>query len=212
MRILVASLLAIAAAIFAFTSAAFAQTPTATAQVRDANGRVVGTATFAEIADGVQVSGTFTGLMAGDHGIHIHAVGQCDPPGFTTAGGHFNPHGRQHGLQNPQGAHAGDLPNLAVAANGTGRITAVAQGATLGSGDGSLFDADGSALVIHAGPDDAVSDPAGNSGARVACGVITLASVPVGLPRAGGLDAVAPALAGLGALGAGALLRRRAAR
>jgi Cu-Zn family superoxide dismutase len=105
------------------------------------------------------------------HGTHLHATGRCDPPGFTTAGGHLNPAARQHGLRNPAGPHLGDLPNLTVAANGTGRMEATIA-ATLTPGQAPLFDADGTALVVHAGPDDMVTDPAGNSGARIACTVI----------------------------------------
>jgi Cu-Zn family superoxide dismutase len=105
-------------------------------------------------------------------------VGKCEPPDFASAAGHFNPEGKKHGLLSPQGPHAGDLPNLPVAADGTGQLNYVARGVTLGSGSGSLFDADGTAVVIHAGPDDHKTDPAGNSGARIACGVIQKVSQP----------------------------------
>jgi Cu-Zn family superoxide dismutase len=106
------------------------------------------------------------------HGIHFHAVGRCDPPDFMSAGDHFNPTNRQHGQRNPQGPHAGDLPNLTVEANGTATYQATNALVTLGPGANSLLDADGSALVIHADPDDDVTDPAGNSGGRIACAVI----------------------------------------
>lgn len=112
------------------------------------------------------------GLPTGNHGIHIHAVGRCDPPDFMSAGAHFNPTNRQHGLQNPNSPHASDLPNLQVGADGTGRLDALDRDVTLASGANSLFDADGSALVIHAGEDDNMTDPAGNSGGRIARGII----------------------------------------
>jgi Cu-Zn family superoxide dismutase len=112
------------------------------------------------------------GLPPGQHGYHVHAVGNCDPGDFMTAEGHFNPTNKEHGLHNPLGSHVGDLPNLIVADDGTASMTAVASYATLAPSDTSLFDMDGSALVIHAGADDEVTDPAGNSGARIACGVL----------------------------------------
>ena len=105
------------------------------------------------------------GLSPGDHGLHLHAVGRCDIPTFESAGAHWNPAGRQHGHLNPQGPHAGDLPNLTASANGRGALNFLVAG-------GSLADADGTALVIHALPDDYRSDPGGNSGGRVACAVL----------------------------------------
>ena len=111
-----------------------------------------------------------TGLPAGEHGIHVHATGQCDAPAFTTAGGHFNPDSMQHGFENPQGPHHGDLRNVTVGDDGTAQqeLTAPA-GTTLAA----LLDADGAALVVHATADDYRTDPSGNSGDRIACGVIT---------------------------------------
>ena len=105
------------------------------------------------------------GLSPGDHGLHLHAVGRCDGPAFQSAGAHWNPAARQHGHLNPQGAHAGDLPNLTVSANGHGAITFLVTG-------GPLADADGTALVVHARPDDYRTDPSGNSGDRIACAMI----------------------------------------
>ena len=145
----------------------------AIAELRNASGQSVGTARLTEVGAGVQIVLEARGLPPGVKGVHVHEVGKCDPPGFTTAGGHFNPGKKQHGLQNPQGPHAGDLPNLTVAADGTGRLETTSGQITLKAGPTSLFDADGSALVIHAGPDDFKTDPTGNSGARIACGVIT---------------------------------------
>jgi Cu-Zn family superoxide dismutase len=114
------------------------------------------------------------GLPHGIHGIHVHSVGRCDPPDFASAGPHWNPASRKHGLNNPAGPHAGDLPNVEVAANGVLSATVTLPGASLtGAGPaGTLLDADGAALVIHAAADDYVTDPSGNSGARIACAVI----------------------------------------
>ena len=137
-----------------------------------ADGANVGVATFVETATGVDISVEVSGLEAGEHGIHIHAVGLCEAPDFTSAGGHFNPFGAEHGFDNPNGPHAGDLPNLEIGEDGTGSLQYTNTLITLGEGEGSLFDEDGSALVIHAGMDDHTTDPAGDSGARVACGVI----------------------------------------
>jgi Cu-Zn family superoxide dismutase len=111
-----------------------------------------------------------SGLTPGVHGIHLHAVGKCEGPGFTSAGGHLNPAGRQHGTLNPAGSHLGDLPNLEVRADGTAALE-FRIGQPQSALRGELFDADGTAVVIHAGPDDYRSDPAGNSGGRIACGV-----------------------------------------
>ncbi|MSP13204.1 MAG: superoxide dismutase family protein [Chloroflexi bacterium] len=164
---------------------AFAQAQQAKAELRNANGQVIGTATLTQQAGGVQINLQVTGLPAGQHGIHIHAVGKCDAPDFASAGGHFNPQNKQHGSQNPNGPHAGDIPNLDLAQNGAGNLQFVDTLVSLGAGENSLFDADGSALVIHAGMDDLKSDPAGNSGVRMACGVITASTVPVRLPVTG---------------------------
>ncbi|MFD1610981.1 superoxide dismutase family protein [Sphingomonas tabacisoli] len=109
------------------------------------------------------------GLPAGTHGIHIHTVGRCDAPDFQTAGGHWNPTGKQHGRDNPMGAHEGDLPNIEIGADGRGNADFTVAGATLAA----LLDADGAAIVIHASADDYRTDPSGNSGARIACGVIS---------------------------------------
>jgi Cu-Zn family superoxide dismutase len=151
----------------------FAQQPgDARADLKNASGESVGMATFSPESGGVRLKAQVKGLPAGPHGIHVHAVGKCDGPDFMTAGGHFNPTSHQHGLNNPQGAHAGDMPNLMVASDGSGTIDALLKDASLGTGAGSLFGPEGTALVIHADKDDEVTDPTGNSGARIACGVI----------------------------------------
>lgn len=146
---------------------------TATADIRDAQGRSVATATLVQDDDGVEIAILATALPPGVHGIHLHTTGTCTPPDFTSAGGHFAPSDRRHGFENPDGPHAGDLPNIDVASNGTGAFALENERVTLTPGPASLFDADGTAIVIHAGPDDYRTDPAGDSGARIACGVVT---------------------------------------
>jgi Cu-Zn family superoxide dismutase len=145
------------------------------ANIMNAQGMQIGTAKLKAVKDGVQISVKVAGLSAGDHGIHIHTVGKCEGPAFTTAGGHFNPTSAHHGMNNTMDPHphAGDLPNLKVAANGKGSATILAKGVTLGDGANSLFHDGGTSLVIHAKADDLMSDPSGNSGDRVACGVIS---------------------------------------
>jgi superoxide dismutase, Cu-Zn family len=145
----------------------------ARADLRNASGQVVGSATFTQVGSALRVLVEVQGLPPGAKGVHVHAIGTCDGPAFTSAGDHFNPHGRQHGALNyPKGPHAGDLPNITVGADGKGRLETTTELMTLGSGAGGLFDTDGSAIVVHAAPDDFKTDPTGNSGARIACGVI----------------------------------------
>ena len=182
--------------------------------LRDADGRTVGTAQFSEAAGGVRLSLQVSGLPPGGHGIHVHAVGQCDPAAFTSAGAHFNPDSRQHGLSNPAGPHAGDLPALVVAPNGQASYTATSARVTLGPGPASLFDADGSALIIHAAADDQVTDPTGNSGDRIACGILVrgAARLPAtGAPGSAPLPQVAGALLAGAPVALRALRRRGAA-
>lgn len=143
---------------------------TATAQVRDSAGNDLGTLTLADASSGIAVSGTLRGVSPGTHAIHIHTVGQCAPP-FQTAGGHWNPTNRQHGTANAQGPHLGDLPNITVRADSTADVQATTPGGSL-QGMNALLDADGAAVVVHADADDNRTDPAGNAGARIACGVV----------------------------------------
>lgn len=190
---------------------ALAQTTGAYAVLKDKDGKTVGTATLTQTAAGVQVAISAQGLTPGAHGFHVHAVGTCTPPDFTSAGGHFNPDGKQHGLQNPAGAHVGDMPNLVADAAGKASATAVAQRATLAAGATSLFDADGSAIVIHANADDDKTDPTGNAGGRVACGVVTAGQLPSTstAPASLPLTGIAAAAAAIAAAALAVALRRR---
>lgn len=147
----------------------------AKADILDAKGKSIGHATLTEQKNGVKVKLKVSGLPPGKHGFHIHESGTCTPPDFKSAGGHFNPFDKHHGIENPEGKHAGDFPNLVAKENGKAEVTAVAEGATLKQGKGSLFKEGGTAIVIHADPDDNMTDPAGNAGARIACGVIVKA-------------------------------------
>jgi Cu-Zn family superoxide dismutase len=139
------------------------------ASLASADGAPRGTARFSNTAGGISVQVEAQGLPAGVHGIHIHTTGRCEAPDFASAGPHWNPTGRQHGRDNPQGAHHGDLPNLTVGADGRGSMQLTTAGGSLAE----LLDPDGAALVIHANADDDRTDPSGNSGGRIACGVIT---------------------------------------
>lgn len=145
---------------------------TAHAKLIDSHGRSVGTATLIQTAQGVRIDLRLFHLPPGVHALHIHAVGKCTPPDFASAGPHFNPFGKKHGFKNPEGPHAGDLPNFTVAATGSAQTSVLAKEVTLGSGPNSLFHPGGTSLVIHAGADDYKTDPAGNAGPRIACGVI----------------------------------------
>lgn len=176
--------LAAGALLLVTATSAFAQTPGAEADLKSPDGKAVGTVTFTQESGGVMLKASVSGLPPGEHGIHVHAVGKCDAPDFTTAGGHYNPASKQHGLENPQGAHAGDMPNLKVGEDGKGTFEFLLKNVTTTTGAGTLFGPDGTAVVIHAGPDDEKTDPSGNSGARIACGVIM---------KAGGTAQAAPA-------------------
>jgi len=134
----------------------------------DSAGRQIGTVVAWQTTGGISFRVSASGLPHGLHGIHVHPIGRCDPPDFASAGTHWNPAGKQHGLNNPNGPHAGDLPNVEVAANGVLSQTVVLPNATMAQ----LLDADGSSIMIHAQADDYVSQPAGNSGPKIACAVI----------------------------------------
>lgn len=141
--------------------------PMAVAVLHDARGVEVGRATAQDVQEALRVTVEVHSLPPGVHGVHVHGVGRCDPPEFASAGGHWNPLGTRHGTLNPAGAHMGDLPNLDVGTDGRATLAVNLPGGTIAS----LLDGDGAAIVVHAGRDDMMTDPAGNSGARIACGV-----------------------------------------
>ena len=141
--------------------------------VVDSTGKNIGTAELTETESGVRVRLLLKGLEAGKKAIHFHEVGKCDPPKFTTSGSHVNPAKKQHGFDNPKGYHAGDLPNLKVNEDGVVDLEITTPNVTLKKGEpNSLLDEDGSTLIIHEKEDDYVTDPSGNSGDRIACGII----------------------------------------
>jgi Cu-Zn family superoxide dismutase len=149
----------------------------ATVELKDAQGSKVGEASLRPSPNGVLFDVTLTGATAGDHALHIHQTGRCDPPDFKSAGGHFRPAGKEHGFLDPNGPHAGDLPNLHVPPGGRLEVEVLADHVTLDEGANALLDSDGAALVMHAKADDYRTDPAGAAGDRVACGVIEAAPV-----------------------------------
>ena len=147
--------------------------PAAVARLVDASGNPVGNVLLSQDRGSVRILLDVNGLPPGDKAVHIHEVGQCDGPSFESAGAHFNPTRAEHGTSNPRGPHAGDLPDVTVNSAGKGHLEVSAKLVTLDKkAPASLLDADGSAIVIHAAPDDFKTDPTGNSGARIACGVI----------------------------------------
>jgi Cu-Zn family superoxide dismutase len=146
--------------------------PTANASLFDTSGTRVGLVSFSEVDGNGRMGVSVSGLSPGNHGMHIHENGACTPPAFESAGRHFNPGAKQHGLLNPEGPHAGDLPNLVVEADGSADTTFAVATSLLAQGSGSMIGAQKRAFVIHANPDDQKTDPSGNSGTRVVCGVI----------------------------------------
>ena len=141
-------------------------------ELKDGQGKSVGSAMLTSSATGVRIRLNVKGLEPGEHAIHVHQVPTCTAPDFKSAGAHFNPDGKQHGPQNPNGPHAGDMPNFTVKPDGTSTQVVVAPNVTMGDDAHSIFSGSGTALVIHAKPDDMKSDPAGNAGDRIACGII----------------------------------------
>jgi superoxide dismutase, Cu-Zn family len=176
--VIAAACLASAATLAATGHPPIASTPqasgtSATAELSNPDGRRVGRVELRESEAGVLLRVRLDGVPAGTHAIHLHEHGRCESPSFESAGGHVNPTGAHHGLLHAEGPHAGDLPNLHVPESGTLDVELVAANAALDNGTSSLMDADGSAVVIHEGADDYRTDPAGDAGSRIACGVVT---------------------------------------
>jgi Cu-Zn family superoxide dismutase len=168
----------IAVALFGLLGTAlFAANKPVTVTLKDAAGKDVGTAKLSDGpgGKGVKIVANLKGLPPGEHALHFHATAKCEAPGFTTAGGHFNPTTAHHGINNPATPkpHAGDMANFTVGKKGTAKITVTNDAVTLGDGPNSLFTGGGTSLMVHAKADDLMSDPSGNAGDRIACGTVT---------------------------------------
>jgi superoxide dismutase, Cu-Zn family len=161
-----------ASASFLLLATFSASAQNAKATLKNVEGRDVGSAALTQTPAGVLIKLSLKGVTAGEHAFHIHGVGKCEPP-FTSAGGHFNPDKKKHGMLAPDGAHAGDMPNLHIPANGELVVEVLNAAVTLDKGKAnSLFGPEGTSLIIHAGKDDYTTDPTGEAGGRIACGLI----------------------------------------
>jgi Cu-Zn family superoxide dismutase len=151
-----------------------AQTESAISKMKNSEGKDVGTITIEHMPSTTLFLLNLHDMPPGVHGIHIHSVGTCTPPSFDSAGPHYNPGNMQHGMKNPKGPHAGDLPNITIPASGKLETTIMVDGMRQWEGEGGILDGDGASLVIHANADDYTTDPSGNSGPRIACGKLDL--------------------------------------
>jgi Cu-Zn family superoxide dismutase len=172
MKILVSCLAGLALGATAFWMRPGPGAETAEAKLLDGKGEMIGHATFTQLPQGVRIKVVVSGLPPGIHAMHIYSGGDCHGPDFKSAGLHFNPYGKRHGAQNRDGPHAGDLPNFEVREDGTAQVEVTSLQVTLGKGRNSLLSSGRTCLVIHGDADDEVTDPTGNAGARIACGII----------------------------------------